>query len=277
MTLVWLSPDLPADRAELATALPPDFTVLPLGPVRDSGEAFSPDYAPAAIGALPVGSLCVATVFETELLASLAHRPPGVRLLVVGPQGQEPPALIPGGRPADLVAPASSVGELVDAMQQTFALPWTEPVDLVAAAPPAAAGVPAPRRAKLRTTFVAVGAILVALGIGGIVIASTEGSSNASPSAAAFPGGGNFGGGQGGTGGQGGFGGPAGPGTGTGTGVGGRFGQELLACLRQQGVTSTPNQLRQNAADPALRRAFLTCMQQLNGGAGASSQFPARP
>ena len=290
MTLVWLSPGVPADRSELATAHPADITVLPLGPIQDSGSpssAFSKDYAPAAIGALPVGSLCVATVFETELLASLAQRPPGVRLLVIGPPEQEPPALPPGGRPADLVAGASSVGELGAAVLQTLALPLTEPVPAFAAAGVAMAEPDArepdrARRVRLRSRLVAVGAILAGLGIGGIVIAATESSSNASPSAAAFPGsgnfgGGNFGGGQGNSGGTGGFGGQAGPGNRL-----DRFGPELLTCLRQQGITGTPGQLRQNAGDPALRRAFLTCVQQLNGAGsggtgGPSSQLPARP
>jgi hypothetical protein len=161
VTVVWLSPGLPADRTELAAALPSDF-LLAADSTDDASE----------ISALPVGSLCVATVFETELVARLVSRPDGVRLLVIGPEGYQPPAVTIGERTPELMLSASSVGEL------------------------ATASTKATRRERLITA----GAMVGALAIGGIVIASTEGASSASANTGVggrgggFPGGGNFGG-----------------------------------------------------------------------------------
>jgi hypothetical protein len=277
VTLVWVSPGLPADRTELAAFLPSDVGLVPL--ILET---------PEAVFELPVGSLCVATVFEPDVLARLAERPQGVGLLVVGPEGH--PGLFAAAtdpRAADITMSASSVGEVAAAIRRAMA---AQP----APAPVTAVPVRTPRRSKL----IAVGAVLAGLAIGGVVIAATESSQPANASANAGPGfGGGFGGGGGGVGG-GGFGGPAGPpGTGGqqgapgGTGgAGGQapganlgaFEQELLTCLRQQGITTPTNQLLQNSGDPKLRQAFFTCVQQLGlsgrrGGRGLSSQLPGRP
>ncbi len=104
MTLVWLSSGLPADRSELAAALPSAFSLVPPNPAADPNT-------PADVGVLPVGSLCVATVFETALLAQLADRPAGVGLLVIGPTA------------AAGVTAASSVPELAAAIQHAARCP----------------------------------------------------------------------------------------------------------------------------------------------------------
>lgn len=270
MTLVWLSPGLPADRTALAAALPSNLALFSLPSLDD----------PAALDALAVGSLCVATVFETELLNQLARRPVGVRLLVVGPPDRPshlPPP--PAGRVPDAMSPAASLSELAAAI-----------AGAASAAPTATLtrAVPGADRPRLRSRLVAAGAVLAGLAIGGIVIGATEGSSSASANRAPIGGvGGNFGGGNfgprgggnlpGGAGGNfpGGPGGQTGTGTGTGSGTGrGAIEQEIVACLRQQGFTGSVNQLRQRAADPQLRQAFATCLQQLGN---SSSQLSGRP
>ncbi len=271
VTLVWLSPGLPADRTELAAALPSDLALFTMPPLDD----------PAALDALAVGSLCVATVFETELLNQLARRPAGIRLLVVGPPDRPsylPPP--PVGRPPDAMSPAASMSELAAAISGA-----------AAAAP---AGMPAPTlgttaatpdRSRLRSRLVAAGAVLAGLAIGGIVIGATEGPSAAS--ATNGVGNGRFGGGPlpgaGAGGGQ--LPGAGGPGGGnfSGAGPGGQTGagttrdaieQEITACLRQQGFTGSVNQLRFRAADPQLRQAISTCLQQLGT---SSRQLSGRP
>ena len=277
VTLVWLSPGLPADRTELAASLPSDLALFSMPSLDDQ----------AAIDALAVGSLCVATVFETDLLHQLAHRPEGVRLLVVGPPDRPthlPPP--PVGRPPDAMSPASSMSELATAISQAAA--GVAPTQALAAL------APAPRQSRLRSRLVAAGAVLAGLAIGGIVIAATEGSSAASAGNGVgngrFGGGGfgGFPGGQvpGGTGGTGGTGqfpgaGPGGTTNGTAPGgqTGGRFDrgaieQQILTCLRKQGFTGTANQLRVRAADPQLRQAVATCIQQLGN---SSSQLSGRP
>jgi hypothetical protein len=261
VTLVWLSPGLPADRAELASALangqPSDLAVA------DPATRFDD---------LAVGSLCVVTVFEGDLLAQLARRPAGVRLLVVGPQGYAAPD-------GSGVVTASSIGELAAAIRnETGAAAFastpfpTAPLDAVGtAAADSVTESAAPKQpSALRTRLIGAGAILAGLAIGGIVIASTEGASagqgNASaPGGRTFPGGGGFAG-QGQGGGQA----PGGTGAQGGTIPGG---QQLLACLKQQGFTGTVDQLRQSASDPKLRTAFMTCVQQLQ----TSSQSTGRP
>jgi hypothetical protein len=184
VTVVWLSPGLPADRTELAAALPSDF-LLAADSTDDASE----------ISALPVGSLCVATVFETELVARLVSRPDGVRLLVIGPEGYQPPAVTIGERTPELMLSASSVGELATAIQQISPPTWAAPAADVTSTD-ATPSTKATRRERLITA----GAMVGALAIGGIVIASTEGASSASANTGVggrgggFPGGGNFGG-----------------------------------------------------------------------------------
>lgn len=270
MTLVWVSPELPADRTELASFLPSDIGLVPL--------RIEP---PEAVFELPVGSLCVATVFEPDVLARLAERPQGVGLLVVGPEGHPGLfAVATDTRPADVTTSAGSVGELAAAIRRAVA------------ADPAAAPVAAtvPERTPKRSKLIAVAAVLAGLAVGGVVIAATESSQPANASANAGSrlgagfggGGGGFGGlaGPPGAGGQ-----QAGPGSAGGQAPGSNFGafeQELLTCLRQQGITTPTNQLLPNSGDPKLRQAFFTCVQQLGlsgrrGGRGLSSQLPGRP
>jgi hypothetical protein len=275
VTLVWLSPGLPADRTELAASLPSDLALFSMPSLDD----------PAALDALAVGSLCVATVFETDLLHQLARRPAGVRLLVVGPPDRPshlPPP--PVGRAPDAMSPAASLSELAAAIAGAAT---AEPTAVLTPV------VPSADRSRLRSRLVAAGAVLAGLAIGGIVIGATEGSSAASANRTPigngnFGGGGNFPGGggnfPGGGGAQGGVPGGApgggnfgGPGGQTGTGgntTGGAIEQELLTCLRQHGFTGSANQLRQQAADPQLRQAFETCLQQLRN---SSSQLSGRP
>jgi hypothetical protein len=271
VTLVWLSPGLPADRTALAASLPSDLALFSM-PSFDN---------PAALDALAVGSLCVATVFETDLLNQLARRPAGVRLLVVGPPDRPshlpPPPL---GRVPDAMSPAASLAELAAAITGAASAEPAAPLAPIAASP---------NRSRLRSRVAAAGAVLAGLAIGGIVIGATEGSSSASartpigngnfgrgnipgggnfqgggnlPGGGTVPGGGNFGGGPGGQTGAG------------GTSTRSAIDQQLLTCLRQQGVTGSANQLRQQAADPQLRQAFVTCLQQLRN---SSSQVTGRP
>lgn len=287
VTLVWLSPALPADRTELAASLPSDLALFSMPSLDDQ----------AAIDGLAVESLCVATVFEPELLEKLATRPEGVRLLVVGPPDYPGPLPTPTvGRPPDAMSPTSSMTELAAAISQAASgnAHTAEMAAVVAAAP---------ARSRLRSRFAAVGAVVAGLAIGGIVIGVTEGSSSASASnglnggprggfnGGQFPGGGT-GGGQGGgqlpgggtfNGGPGGgtANGPNGTGqNGTGqNGTGGRFDRgaierQILTCLRSKGFTGSADQLRLRAADPQLRQAFATCIQQLGS---ASSQLSGRP
>jgi hypothetical protein len=297
---VWLSPGLPADRAELAAALPSD---LVLADHSLTDPALSSDHE-AEVHDLPVGSLCVVTVFETDLVARLASRPQGVRLLVVGPEDYVAPGAALGGsafgeRAPELVTTASSVGQLATAIQQlatftalqptalpTAALP-TAPLDTVSSDKPAAPEAPSAKRGRLITA----GAVLAGLAIGGIVIASTEGASSAS----ANGGRGGFGGGNGsavgGFGGGGTFGNGNGGGAPGGTGTQGNGGtqggpggtgtipnsQELLACLQKQGFTGTAGQLLQSRNDPKLQQAFLTCVQQLRASGNTSSKITGRP
>lgn len=292
MTLVWLSSGLPADSSELAASLPSDLTLVPPNSSADPNSA-------ADVGVLPVGSLCVATAFETELLARLAQRPAGVRLLVVGPEGHlgapsgvTAPAAPPFGRPADVVTSASSIGDLVTAIRAAAQSPVPAPG--FPAAPVTSPAIVTQRvRGPLRTRLLAAGAVLVGLAIGGIVIAATEGTSTATagPAANRFGGGGGFGGQAPGGAALGGAGTvPGGPGTvqggpgtvgggGVGGGVGGVAGQELLTCLRQHGITTSTSQQLRNTNDPKLRQAFLTCVQQLgiSGPGRASSQVTVRP
>ncbi len=283
VTLVWLSPGLPADRTELAASLPSDFALFSMPSFDD----------PAAIDALAVGSLCVATVFETELRNQLALRPEGVRLLVVGPP--DSPSYLPSppvGRPPDALSPASSMSELASAISHAAAGPSaTAPLDVAALAPAAAGGRPSRTRSRL----VAAGAVLAGLAIGGVLIGVTEGSSSASagngttngrfgqlPGGGQFPGGGT-GNGQfpGGGPGNGQLPGGTNGGTTNGAGpqAGGRFdrdaiAQDLLTCLHKKGFAGTADQLRLRQADPQLRQAFETCVQQLRN---SSSQLPGRP
>jgi hypothetical protein len=289
---VWLSPGLPADRAELAAALPAD---LVLADHSLTDPALRSEHE-AEIHDLPVGSLCVVTVFETDLIARLASRREGVRLLVVGPEGYVAPGASLGGpgsgeRAPELVTTASSVGQLATAIQQlatstplqTAPLPATA-LDTVSSDEPVPVKVPSAKRGRLITA----GAVLAGLAIGGIVIASTEGSSSAS----ANGGRGGFGGANGPAGGFGGtFGNGNGGGApgGTGTQGGGRTqggtggtgtipqAQELLACLQKQGFTGTAGQLLQARNDPKLQQAFLTCVQQLRSGGNTSSKITGRP
>ncbi len=281
VTLVWLSPGLPADRTELAASLPSDLALFSMPSLED----------PAALDGLAVGSLCVATVFETDLLNQLANRPEGVRLLVVGPPDRPshlPPP--PVGRPPDALSPAASMSELAAAISQaaTGAVP-TAPLGAAALAPAAAVR----DRSRFRSRLVAAGAVAAGLAIGGVVIGVTEGSSAASANNGRFgqfPSGGGTGQFPGGGSGTGQF-----PGGGSGTGqlpgggqfngggpggqAGGRFDrqaieQEILTCLRKQGFTGSAQQLRVRAADPALRQALATCVQQLGS---SSSQLSGRP
>ena len=161
MTLVWLSPGLPADRVELADALPANLTLVAPGP----------DHVGAGVDALPVGSLCVATAFETALLTRLAYRPAGVQLLVVGPPGQALPLHGVNGRPVDATATTGSVSQLVTAMQR-----------VTTGAPPVIGAAVGPavrtRPAWLGGRVAGVAAMLVGLLIGGGVIAATEGSAS---------------------------------------------------------------------------------------------------
>jgi hypothetical protein len=270
VTVVWLSPGLPADRTELAAALASDF-VLAADSTDDASE----------ISALPDGSLCVATVFETELVARLVSRPHGVRLLVIGPEGYQPPAVTIGERTPELMLSASSVGELATAIRQISPLTWATPaVDLTSTAATHSTKAN-PRRGRLITA----GAMVGALAIGGIVIASTEGASSASADTGfGGRGGGNFGGGNFGGGNFGGL-----PGNGGGTqggqgtqggipGVTAAGGQQLLECLKKQGFTGTARQLLQSRGDPKLQQAFMMCVQQLGtNGASAPSQTTGRP
>jgi hypothetical protein len=247
---VWLSPGLPADRTELAAALPSDISLFSMPSLDDQ----------AAIDALAVGSLCVATVFETDLLNQLGRRPEGVRLLVVGPP--DPPSELPPppvGRPPDAVSAAASMSELAAAVSHAAA--GTTPTSALGAA----SATNAPARSGVRSKLVAAAAVLAGLAIGGIVIGVTEGSSSANAGNPTngrfgqFPGGGQIPGG--------------GPQT------GGRFDrgaieQQILSCLRKQGIPGSADQLRVRAADPALRQAVATCVQQL---ADSSSRLPGRP
>jgi hypothetical protein len=271
---VWLSPGLPADRTELAASLPSDIALFSMPSLDD----------PAAIDGLAVGSLCVATVFETELLNQLGRRPEGVRLLVVGPP--DPPSQVPPppvGRPPEAVSAAGSMSELAEAITHaatgtTSATPLGAPATALAAS--------APARSGLRSKLVAAGAVLAGLAVGGIVIGVTEGSSSASAGNPTngrfgqFPGGGQIpGGGQGNGQIPGGGGGGNGQFQGGGPQTGGRFDrqaieQQILTCLRKQGFTGSADQLRLRAADPALRQAVATCIQQLGN---SSSQLPGRP
>ena len=271
VTLVWLSPGLPADRAELAAALPSDLALVPANPAADS-------HSSADVGVLPVGSLCVATVFEHDLLAQLATRPAGVRLLVVGPPDRladSPNATAPAvGRPADVVTAAASVPELVTAIGHAAGASPTSPYLPVAPVAPGDAetveGAPGKFRTPLRTRLIATAAVLLGLAVGGVVIGATEGTSAATANGGA----GGFGGGAGG--GGGGFGqfpGGAG-GTGAAGGTATAFEKQILACLRQQGIKTPTNQLLQNQQDPALRQAFLTCIQQLRNGGAAAAPVP---
>jgi hypothetical protein len=263
----------------LAAALPSDLALFTMPSFDD----------PAALDALAVGSLCVATVFETDLLNQLGQRPAGVRLLVVGPP--DPPNQLPPpatGRMPEAMSAAASLTELAAAITRAAS---AEPTAPLAAAPAMTIPVAtAATKSRLRSRVAAAGAVVVALAIGGIVIGATEGSSSAS---ARNPvgnfgngnvgGNGNFGGGNlpGGTNpgggnvpGGGNFGGPGGQ-TGTGgTTTRGAIGQELLTCLRQQGFTGSANQLRQQAADPQLRQALETCLQQMRS---SSRQLSGRP
>ena len=271
MTLVWLSPGLPADRAELAAALPPDLALLPVNPSADPNSA-------ADVGVLPVGSLCVATVFEHELLAQLAQRPAGVGLLVVGPPDRlvdAPNATAPPvGRAADVVTAAASVPELVTAIQQAVGTsPTSSYLPAAAGAAVTAASKPEKVRTPVRTRLIATAAVLLGFAVGGVVIATTEGTSSATANGGAG-GFGRFGGAAGG-----GF--PGAGGTGTVPGGAGAAGgtattveKQILACLRQQGIKTPTSQLLQNQQDPALRQAFLTCIQQLRNGGAATSAVP---
>jgi hypothetical protein len=163
VTLVWLSPALPADRTELAASLPPDLALFSMPSLEDQ----------AAIDGLAVGSLCVATVFEAELLEKLATRPEGVRLLVVGPPDYPGPLPTPAvGRSPDAMTPTSSMTELAAAISQA--------ASGIAPTAGMAAVAPTPARSRLRSRFAALGAVLAGLAIGGIVIGVTEGSSSAS-------------------------------------------------------------------------------------------------
>lgn len=253
VTVVWLSPGLPADRAELASALPSDVDLT-----DDATD----------IGELAVGSLCVVTIFETDLIARLGARPDGVRLLVVGPEGRQTPAVPITGRAPEMVTSAASVGELAAAIQQA-----------VRQAVPGEKVAPSARRGRLITA----GAVLGALAIGGIVIASTEGATAASASNRF---GGNFGGGNFGGGNFGG--GNVGGGTGTQggaipPGVTAANGPALLACIQKKGFTGSVSQLLSNRNDPKLQQAFMSCLQQLGGssssggaGGGAGAGTPSR-
>ncbi len=281
MTLVWLSPGFPADRAELAS-------VLSGGQPADVADFAVADPA-TRVDELAVGSLCVVTVFETELLTQLAHRPSGVGLLVVGPQGY-------AAADGSSVVAASSIGELAAAIRhEATGIPFaTAPLDAVGPAALADAPTVAKQPSAIRTRVIAAGAVLGGLAIGGIVIASTEGASagqgNTAFGGRNFPGGGS-GGFQGDAQGGGTFPGGQAPNAQGGSGTQGRTstqtgpgagafpgGQQLLACLKQQGFTGTIDQLRQSATDQKLRQAFLTCMQQLQtGGGNTSSQSTGRP
>lgn len=275
MTVVWLSPGLPADRTELAAALPSDF-VLAADSTDDASE----------ISALPVGSLCVATVFETELVARLVSRPEGVRLLVIGPEGYQPPAVTFGERAPELMLSASSIGELATAIQQISPPTWAAPAaDLTStAATPSTAGNTSTKANTRRGRLITAGAMVGALAIGGIVIASTEGASSASANTGfgsrggGFPGGGFPGGGLPG-GGLPGGGTPGGQGTQGGIpGVTAAGGQQLLECLKKQGFTGTARQLLQSRGDPKLQQAFMMCVQQLDpNGPSTPSQPTGRP
>ncbi len=284
MTLVWLSSGLPADRSELAAALPSQFSLVPPNPAADPNTA-------ADVGVLPVGSLCVATVFETGLVAQLADRPAGVGLLVIGPTA------------GDGVTEASSVPELAAAIQQAANTPAVAP-EFPTAPLPFAAGLTAPAAADLtaagdtpvaadgrtktpmRTRLIAAGAVALGLAIGGVVIGTTEGTSAAT--ATRGGGFGNFGGqlpggqvpggsGAGGAAGAAGTGGAGAAGAqgGARSPFGGAATREIVACLRRQGITIPTNQLLQNTGDPKLQQAFFTCVQQLRGG--SSSAITGRP
>jgi hypothetical protein len=115
--------------------------------------------------------------------------------------------------------------------------------------------------------------MLAGLAVGGVVIATTEGSAAGQVTGA----------GAGGFGPRAGFGVPGQPvpqGQMPGA-PGGRVGrgtatvdQQLLSCLRQQGISAPANQLRLRFNDPQLRQAFETCRQQLGG---PPSQRTGRP
>ncbi|HSP37940.1 MAG TPA: hypothetical protein VLR26_09310 [Frankiaceae bacterium] len=275
MTLIWLSPGLPADRSSIAASL---------GPAVEVSSAASP----------PEGaSVAVATVFERSLLDRLAAVPGAGTLLLLKPPGTATPWDLPVLSGPSTVVEAADVNAVVAAVQGQLAgspapwpaidrlgdsapggwllqrpaeaptgeLPSAEPVGLVTAG----AGSRTSRR-----NWLASGGIIGVAALAAVVVLATQGgASNASADGRggpAFGGRGGYGFAGGGFPGMGGTGStgqaPSGTGqSGTGQSGTGQSGtgtdraaerQAFLDCLKNHGVdTSTMTSGRQTRLDPS--------------------------
>jgi hypothetical protein len=288
MSLIWLSPRLPADRAALAASLGRDV------------EISSAPLPPAGT------SVAVATVYERPLLEQLASRSGGGALLLLKPPGTATPADFPaaGDRPTR-VSEAADVGAAADAIRSALTEAtgvWPEPTPdggaqassgWLLAGPqnptgelPAAA-VPAPRR-NSRRAWLASGGIIGTAALAAVLVLATQGGASGTSNtgfrgpggvAGGLPGGG-FGEGATGSGSTGsGSAGSGSAGTGsTGSGATPQGGlgstdrsaarQAFLDCLSKNGVdvsglASGQGRPRLDPSDPTMATAFQACRSLL--------------
>jgi hypothetical protein len=262
MTVIWLSPALPVDRAEIAALLGERHTV-----------AAQTDFPPR-------GSLAVAGSDERELLAVLAARPADISLLLVAPSGGEVPREVAEQVHAEDVGTISAEGDAADliaaaAARRQAATVW--PGYTGAAGAGSAAGAEAGKAAEGRPRVQLVASALVAIAI---IVAAVLVVTNGNDSSAAANGGPVAAAGE-----PGGAGGNAESGL-AGGGAGGpnlTTAQitTLVACLKKEGVnvpSGTTSLPQLDLSNATVRSAMRSCAAGLGlGGANGFGGAPGGP
>lgn len=284
MTLIWLSPRLPADRSAIANGLGPAI------------EISSAEFPPAGT------SVAVATVYERPLLDRLAAVPGAGVLLLLKPPGTATPLDLPFTSGPSSVVEAADVSQVTAAIQdsltRTSALwpavdpgavsgpsgwlqdrPDIHPGDLsrtgeLGAPELVGAGAAAGPSRPSRRHWIASGGIVGAAALAAVLVLATQGGASGTSNAGfRAPGGAQGGYGFGGF--------PGGlPGSGTGQNGTGSAGsgsagstdraaerQAFLDCLTKNGVdTSTftsGRRPRLDPSDPTMAKALQACVSLL--------------
>lgn len=267
MTVIWLSPALPVDRAHVAALLSDQHTVAP------------PTDLP------PRESLAVATSDERQLLQALAARPADISLLLVAPAGREVPREVTEQVRPEAVGTITGDQAAADLIAATAgrrrgATAWpdyrgsTTPAAAAGALGTGAGGDGQGLRGRPRIQLLASALVAIAIIVAAILVVTNNNSS----SAAATSGSGTAATGQGALGGTTGEGGGTAAGGGaTGTGRSALTTAQLtklVACLKEKGVTvssGTTTLPRLDMSNATVRAAMQSCGTALGlGGAGAA-------
>lgn len=253
MTVIWMSPRLPADRSALAASLGPD-TEISSAPLPPAGA-----------------SVAVATVFERPLLEQLAAVPGAGVLLLLKPPGTATPMDLPFTSGPLTVVEAADVAEVATAIRGVLdgpPAPWAgseapaatpsgwllAPVEhptgeLPAAADVAAVSAAGGRSHSTRRNWLASGGIIAAAALAAVVVLATQGGASGT-SQTGFRGPGGFGGRYG-------FGNGSAPG-----GISGGTGLPGSGVAPGNGQQSNAGSGSDDSTRAAQRQAFLDCLKK---------------